>query len=214
MRYRHILWDWNGTLLDDAALGAEIINGILASRGLPQLELAQYQEVFDFPVIDYYRRVGLNLTEEPFEVIAAEYIEHYERRCLSCTLKEDAMTVLNTLMERGYTQSILSASHQDSLGRFVRHFGIEGYFQDLIGLEDHYAQGKVERGRQWMAASGFRRGEVLMIGDTIHDFETAQAIGAKCLLVARGHHSMERLLTCQVPVAATLKELLTPGWIL
>ena len=45
-----------------------------------------------------------------------------------------------------------------------------------------------------------------MIGDTLHDAEVARAMGTRCMLVARGHHSRETLLTAGVPVAATLMD--------
>ena len=52
--YTHIIWDWNGTLLDDAWLCVDVMNGMLRERRLPTRTLDQYKEVFDFPVRNYY----------------------------------------------------------------------------------------------------------------------------------------------------------------
>ncbi len=211
MKYQHILWDWNGTLLDDVTLGVEIINGILMRRGMRSIDLGRYYEVFDFPVIDYYRNVGLDLDHESFEKIAEEYIVHYEERCCSCTLQENAKDVLVHIHGQGIPQSILSASHHESLRQFVDYFGIAKYFSDLIGLKNHYAESKIENGCKWMMDSGYGSKDVVMIGDTVHDYEVAQAIGADCILVSRGHHSEEKLKSCGVPVLSSLLELLVPG---
>lgn len=35
--------------------------------------------------------------------------------------------------------------------------------------------------------------KVLMVGDTLHDLEVANAMGIKCVLVAQGHTSYTRL---------------------
>ena len=33
--HRHLIWDWNGTLLDDLDLSVDVMNTLLARRGLP-----------------------------------------------------------------------------------------------------------------------------------------------------------------------------------
>ena len=67
-KYSHIIWDWNGTLLNDAWLCVEVMNGMLAKRNLPIRTLNQYMDIFDFPVKDYYVKLGYNFEKEPFEV--------------------------------------------------------------------------------------------------------------------------------------------------
>ena len=54
--FDHVIWDWNGTLLDDAWLCVDVMNGMLCRRALPVLTPAKYEESFDFPVLDFYRR--------------------------------------------------------------------------------------------------------------------------------------------------------------
>jgi len=46
-----------------------------------------------------------------------------------------------------------------------------------------------------------------LIGDTVHDYEVAREIGAKCLLIAGGHQSIEKLTACGVPVLNNIKEI-------
>ena len=69
-----IVWDWNGTLLDDVELCRHTINRLLVKRGLKRLDLEQYRRVFQFPIIEYYRKAGFDLEAEPFEVLAHEYM--------------------------------------------------------------------------------------------------------------------------------------------
>ena len=51
-----ILWDWNGTLLDDVEVCIESMNSMLSKRKKPLLTREHYKEIFTFPVIDYYRK--------------------------------------------------------------------------------------------------------------------------------------------------------------
>ena len=205
--HKHILWDWNGTLFDDAHLCVEVMNRSLGKRNLPLLTAKRYQDIFVFPVVDYYRRAGFDFSRESFETAGTEFIVEYEKRKFECGLQPGAREILDRIRDAGLTQSVLSAYQQNTLEEVVRHFGLERYFVRLVGLQDHYAGGKIDHGRRWIREAGHRPSEVLFIGDTIHDFEVAQAMGADCVLVHGGHNSMERLKSCGVPVLNSLSEL-------
>lgn len=192
-RYRHIIWDWNGTLLNDLALSVDVMNGVLARRGLPRLDCARYHAVFDFPVQRYYRLLGLDSSEEGFRVLSAEFIGDYDRRRLEAALHPGARALLAAIRHRGLTQSILSAYRHDTLREIVAHFRLTEYFAAVDGLDDIYAHSKVALGRRCIAQLGVPPSHVLLIGDTLHDLEVAAEIGTDCVLVAHGHHPLERL---------------------
>ena len=61
-KYNHIIWDWNGTLLNDRWLCVEAINQALNKRNLPMLTEGKYKDVFSFPVEDYYKKVGFDFS--------------------------------------------------------------------------------------------------------------------------------------------------------
>ncbi|HVW20971.1 MAG TPA: HAD family hydrolase [Opitutaceae bacterium] len=205
--YRHLIWDWNGTLLDDLDLCVEVMNSLLAPRSLPLLDRARYRAAFDFPVRDYYARLGFDFRRESFEAVGAEFIATYERRRGECALHDGALSLLAAVQAGGATQSILSAYHRGALREFVGHFGLAPFFLRLNGPEDIYAHGKLELGRNWIRELGLPPAEVLMIGDTLHDAETARAMGVACVLVAAGHHAPERLRGAGVPVYSSLAAL-------
>ena len=207
-RYQHSLWDWNGTLFDDAWLCIASMNHILERHGLPLLTHERYRDVFRFPVREYYRDLGLDFSRESFEHLSVEFMAYYEARKTECNLFDGVHATLAHVRQFGIGQSILSAYPLDSLLHIVRHFQLDGYFDYIFGLSDIYAHSKVELGQKWMRERGYAQGDVLMIGDTEHDFEVAQAIGADCLLIADGHNAKARLTTLGAPVMDTLGDLL------
>lgn len=204
---KHIIWDWNGTLLDDAWLCVEIINTMLAQRSLPSLTHDTYERIFDFPVIDYYRKVGFDYSVEPFEKLSDEFIENYNRRVHECPLRAGAYETLAAGQAHGITQSILSAMKQETLAALVEHYGVRGYFTDIIGLADHHAAGKLELAQQWITAQTLPREKILLVGDTVHDYEVAQVLGVACVQIPSGHHSRARLAACGVPILESLAAL-------
>lgn len=203
-RYRHIIWDWNGTLLDDVDLSIDIMNGLLARRGLAPLDRARYHALFDFPVRDYYARLGFDPATDTFERLSVDFIRDYDRRRWEARLHSGADAVLHAVIAAGLTQSILSAYRHETLCEIVNHFGLVPRFVRFTGLDNIYAHSKIDLGRAWLAELGLPAAQVLLVGDTLHDFEVAQALGVDCALIAGGHHPVDRLHGRAAPVFADL----------
>src|SRR5690606_8742813 len=100
-RYAHVIWDWNGTLLDDVALCLDIMNRMLDQRGMRRIEPVRYRQIFDFPVQLYYSQLGFDFDAEPFEDLAASYCDQYDARVIECALQHNARRLLERLSDRG-----------------------------------------------------------------------------------------------------------------
>ncbi len=207
-KYKHIIWDWNGTLLDDARLCVEILNNILRKYAKPPVTLEQYAEEFDFPVKSYYQKLGFDFDREPFEVIADDYIKQYDVKRFECRLQDDAESVLKYFADNGIEQSILTAYQQKMLEEIIDFFALRHYFARLVGLNDYYAKSKVENGRVLMKKLGLHSRDVMLIGDTCHDFEVAKALDIDCVLIPSGHNSRRKLMKCQATLLNCLGEIL------
>ncbi|MGB6607569.1 MAG: HAD family hydrolase [Atribacterota bacterium] len=207
-KYKHIIWDWNGTLINDIWLVVEIMNKMLKKRNMPGIDSKKYREIFDFPVIDYYAKLGFNFSKESFEELTVEFISEYYTRFNECKLFNEVEEVLKKIRDMGIPQSILSASKEDVLIEKIKYYGIDKYFCRIMGLENHYAESKVERGKKWINELNLNPQDVLLMGDTAHDYDVSKHIGCDCLLVANGHYSYERLAKLGVDVIGTLKEMI------
>ena len=209
MPYKHAIWDWNGTLLNDTWLCVEVLNGLLARRGRAPITTNDYRENFGFPVIHFYEYLGFDADADTFEQVSHEFIGDYEKRWFDeCILYPDAHEVLSAMTTQlGMTHSVLSAAKQEALESGIQHYGIHEYFMGLVGAKNIYAEGKVVQGKQWIKQLPWKPEEVVMIGDTLHDLEVAEAIGADCILLAHGHHTPERLAATGKRVVHSLGEL-------
>ena len=204
-RVRLVLWDWNGTLLDDLNYAIGVRNRTFPAFGLPRIEsVNEYHRQFTFPVRRYYERAGV--TEENFEAVAHAWMAEYVRGFDSVPLHGDAREALSRFAAAGVRQAVLSATRRDMLENQIARFPIRGYFTDVLGLSDIYARSKEAVGLAYLAGCGVSPAATLMIGDTLHDAEVARAMGTRCILVARGHQSRETLLAAGAPVVDTLLE--------
>ncbi len=204
----HLVWDWNGTLFDDAWLCVEVMNGLLRRRGLPELDADRYRRLFDFPVRRYYGRLGFDFDREPFEKVGSEFMAAYERRRLSCGLRPGARAVLARVRGLGIGQSVLSGYRHDTLRGLLDHFGLLPFFEAVFGSDDHYAEGKEAQARRWLEGVRADRSRTVLVGDTAHDGEIARQLGVACWLLPGGHHDRARLEACGVPVLDSLEAIL------
>jgi phosphoglycolate phosphatase len=206
---RHIIWDWNGTLLNDAWLCVDILNGMLSKRGKPLTDLDQYQSEFFFPVESYYRNLGFDFDQESFREITDEYMIQYDTRRFECHLQTGTREVISDLTSQGYTQSILSACEQSRLDEIVQFTGLKRYFQQVVGIDDCFAVSKLDHGKQLIRELGCTSIDTVLIGDTLHDHEVAIALDIPCILIPSGHCSDKRFINCGAIVIGTVVEVLT-----
>ena len=205
---RTVIWDWNGTLLDDMDLCLAIMDRILTRRGLrPIGSLERYREIFTFPVKDYYALAGLDLAREDFLLLAEEYMSDYRAHEAGCGLVPHARETLKALDAMGIKQVLASASRQDDLERQVRAHGLDGMFQAVLGMSDDLGGGKSGLAAGYIRAHGLEPSQVLFVGDTVHDWQTAQSVGCPCVLIAGGHQSKARLEATGAAVLDSIAEL-------
>ena len=197
----YVVWDWNGTLLNDVDAAMAVMDRMLSRRGLPSLGGAErYREIFTFPVREYYLSAGLDLVREPFEELAVEWTQLYGELSSGCGLFPGAGEVLRELEANGVAQLIVSASPQETLERQVKVQGVRERFQALLGLSDIYADSKAGLARRYFQENGVDPAQVIFIGDTLHDWEVAQDAGCGCVLLSQGHQSRRLLNKAGVPV--------------
>ena len=202
-----LIWDWNGTLLNDTNYCVDCMNILLKERNIPLLDISKYKEIFTFPVQEYYKNAGFDFSKEDFSIPATEFIDHYLENLESTDIFEHSINTLDYCMSLGLKQYILSAMEHQSLIETLNARGLTKYFTDISGIGDHYARSKTESGKKLIDSIGIHESEILMIGDTVHDLEVAKELGIECLLISNGHQSKERLLKETTDVINSIAEL-------
>ena len=201
---KHIIWDWNGTLLDDAQACVDAINILLKDHQLSPITRVQYLEVFDFPVRNYYIKLGFDFSKVDWTELALEYHQAYAFTSATTRLRKGTRTALTTLRAKGLGMSILSACELKILKRMISERNILSYFDHIYGLDDLYASSKVDLGHALFSNTGLTKNGTLLIGDTTHDYEVAKAMEIPCLMMAGGHQSDRKLATLDCPMVPDL----------
>lgn len=185
-----IIWDWNGTLLDDNHASLSALNAILLRRGLETVDLDYYRKNFAFPVRYFYESLGVKIECEDWDALAQEYHDAYHE--CELRLAADAKDALEFVRDNGVSQAVVSAMREDYLISDMDRFGIRPYFESVLGTNNLDGCSKLSRIRDYVALAGGRE-EYVVIGDSLHDKEVADAIGARCVFYGGGSHDPSRL---------------------
>lgn len=209
-----IIWDFNGTLLNDMQVCVDCMNTLLDERGLPFLEMERYREIFTFPVRQYYQELGFDFMKEPFDIPAHQFIDLYRQKLKDAPLHNEAKDLLKYFHDKGFGQIILSAMEQEFLENTLEYKQIAGFFQQIAGIKNHLGDGKLETAREILKTHKNQWEKYILIGDTIHDYEVAEELGIPCILVSIGHQSPGRLKSLNCKVVERLDDLRTeiPAW--
>lgn len=183
---RAICWDWNGTLLDDAEICRQVMNAVLEEHALePLADEHAYRSVFRFPIRDFYRSVGLG--DDRFVSAATTYLDLLAQRVGEAPLHPDVRATLAVLRGRGIRQVLASATLPDALARQMAPYDLGEAFEAVLSIDDPFRASKHDVISRWLATSGLAAHDVLVVGDTNHDREIADDLGAEFVHFDGGH---------------------------
>ena len=208
MRYKHIIWDWNGTLLDDRWLCVEGINQALIKRDLPPISEDRYRKIFTFPVKEYYKKLGFDFDNEPFEVAGDEFVDYYGKNFHKAKLQKGSRTLLSEIQSKSISQSILSAAMENYLKSWIYAHKLEIYFSEIVGIDNQYAGGKIQEGIKLINKLPFKSEDIALIGDTNHDSDVAEELNVNCILIDHGHVDSKRLKKTGRTVISNLMDII------
>ena len=205
---KHIIFDFNGTLINDVDLCLSLLNDLLESQGKATIDLNKYRNIFTFPIKDYYIAAGIDFNIESYESLAVKFIEKYQPQSLKCGLYDKTYDTLQYLKNKNIKLYILSASEKNNLLQQCKSYDIDKFFDEILGITNIHAASKLDIGIDFIKRNNISSDEILFIGDTLHDYEVAEAMGIHCALVKCGHQSVEVLSKANVVIYDSIADLM------
>ncbi|WP_299528065.1 HAD family hydrolase [uncultured Streptomyces sp.] len=204
----HLVWDWNGTLLDDTHAVVGATNAAFAEIGLAPITVEQYRENYRVPIPTFYERfLGRLPTDAEWERMDVVFHDHYTGLRIACGLTEGVAELLAGWPAAGRSQSLLSMYGHEHLVPVVREFGIERHFVRVDGRTGPSGGSKtLHMERHFAALDGIAPEHAVIIGDAVDDAVAAAHVGARAVLYTGGSHSRAGLEVAGVPVVDTLAE--------
>jgi phosphoglycolate phosphatase-like HAD superfamily hydrolase len=202
---KHLVWDWNGTLLDDLKLVVDATNVCLATVGGPVITAEDHRRDFRRPILDYYAHVLARPVDEvEFQLLDDAFHDAYRDRIDEVQLAPDALAAMGKWPG---TQSLLSMFFHDELLVEVERHGLSARLVRVDGLPGtvggHRKATFLER---HLKALELDPANVVLIGDSVDDGDAARAVGASAVLYAGGFTDSGLLEATGLPVAYSLLE--------
>ena len=191
---KYLFLDFNGTVLDDVDLCLNLLNEMLVEKGHKALNLEEYKNVFTFPIIEYYKKAGFDFSTYTFEELADFFIKEYTRRnVIEAFIFDDFSLLIDNFKNLGYKIVLCSASKKILLVEQLKSFDILNSFDDVIGLDDHFAVSKLDLAKEYVSKRDIDLTNSYFVGDTTHDAIVGEACGLNVILIERGHQSRQVL---------------------
>lgn len=192
MKYECIIWDFNGTIIDDAWVAVAAENKALEERGLPKISMEFYLRECEMPIENFYRKI-YDFSKYDFQEIARRFLHYYDIFLPQAEIFPDVSSAIERFSKAGVKQGVISSFETSRLVSILRSKDLDKYFEFVSGADDNSCGSKVERAAAVVKKHGFKPEKTLFIGDMYHDFEAAQGVGADCVLIARGHQGAQIL---------------------
>lgn len=200
MKYKLAVFDWNGTLIDDTFANLAGANATFRHAGVPEVSLERYRDTMDFPVIHAYTRNGVDPDHylANFEEYGELFLRVYKEEARKASLRQGAVEVLDTLLDKGVTTMILSNYVQHELEAQMASYHVHHKFKHICGntafnAQEHTRTTKLGRLQKLMDEHGYKPEDAFIIGDSLEEPEIAKHMGMMCVSVTWGCFSEERL---------------------
>lgn len=201
----HLVWDWNGTLLDDLSLVVSSTNQAFAAVGGRAVDADEHRTRFRRPVAEFYAEIlERAVDDEEFGRLDRVFHDAYRLGLTTMSLAEDATAAIKSWPG---SQSLLSMWFHDELVPAIETYGLTGVFTRVDGLRTEVG-GDLKAGHlaRHLAELGVPGDQVVLIGDSLDDAAAADSVGGGSVLYTGGFTAPARLRASGRPVADTLVE--------
>jgi phosphoglycolate phosphatase-like HAD superfamily hydrolase len=203
----HLVWDWNGTLLDDLGIVVEAVNSSIAPFGLDAITANDYRDHYTRPVRDFYDRLfRRTIEDDEWLILNTGFHDAYFELARDAALAPGALEAMGMVTEAGWRQSLLSMSPQHWLEGIVHRLGLGERFELIDGLSGPTGGLKAGHLEEHLETLGLTGESVAVVGDTPDDVAAARHVGATPILFHGGSHHRDLLESEGVPVAETVVE--------
>lgn len=200
-----ILWDFNGTVMDDMGASAGAVNAMLQKRNLPLISKEWYTKHLIMPLEAFYESVGFDMQKERIEEVSAEFQQECKK--FPRPVFPEVREALAQFQKAGYCQLLFSSLYHDLLIAQAQERGVADYFEGIVGRQDRSLGGKEAAVQAYLEQHHIEPNQVLIVGDLTTDADMARYVGSPCALICKGHQHREILETTDAYVLDSAAEL-------
>lgn len=188
MKYKAVFFDFDGTLMDTSSGIYEGGRYAMERLGLPIDEEHTVWRSFIGPPIGDCFRITFGVKDDAVvDELVRQYRLYYGREGrFKASFYPGIVDVLKTLKQRGYRLAVASMKNEDLVVEMCSYFGIDGLFDEMLGLDLAGEATKAGLLKEGFSRMGLEPSECVLVGDTLIDSDGAKAAGCDCIRVDWG----------------------------
>lgn len=192
-RYELIVFDWDGTLMDSAALIVDSVQAAARDLGIEPPAAARARHIIGLGLDAALRHALPDLPEDRYGALVERYRHHYLSRDHELTLFAGAGELVRDLAGSGFRLGVATGKSRRGLDRALEHTGLGEFFHATRCADECHSKPHPQMLEELMDEFAVTPAQTLMIGDTTHDLLMARNAGVDALGVAYGAHPVEAL---------------------
>lgn len=183
-----VVFDWDGTLMDSTAHITRSIQRACADLGLPVPERARASHVIGLGLVDAMRHVCPGLPAERYQDMVNAYRTHYLAGDQAIELFDGVAEALARWRARGVLLAVATGKSRIGLDRALAATGLGECFAITRTVDECRSKPHPQMLDDITEFLGADKRRTLMVGDTTHDLQMAQAAGCASVGVGYGAH--------------------------
>jgi phosphoglycolate phosphatase len=196
VKYRLLVFDWDGTIIDSAATIAACIREASRELGLEVPDRDRASHVIGLGLHDAMRIAVPQLPAQRYPEFVACYRRHFLAREDSMQLFDGMRGLLEDL-SKTHLLAIATGKSRRGLDRALDSSQLKPYFAASRCADETNPKPHPAMLLEIMEELQANAQAVLMVGDTSHDLEMARAAGVEALAVTYGAHPEQGLRACE-----------------
>jgi phosphoglycolate phosphatase len=192
-RYELIVFDWDGTLMDSAAMIVASVQAAARDVGLEPPPEARARHIIGLGLGDALRHALPDLPENHYPELVERYRHHYLARDHELELFAGAEAMVRELAAAGVMLGVATGKSRKGLDRALGHTGLGECFHGTRCADECHSKPHPQMIMELMEEFAVTPEQTLMIGDTTHDLLMARNAGVDAVAVSYGAHPREGL---------------------
>lgn len=192
-RFDLVVFDWDGTLCDSTAAIAKAIQDAAADLGLPVPDDSTASHVIGLGLHEALARAVPTLPPERIPEYSARYRVHFFARESQLVLFPGTRELIAELRSAGALLAIATGKSQRGLQHALESAGLRGQFAATRCADQTHPKPHPAMLLELADELGVTPERTLMVGDTTHDLQMAEAANAAAVGLTTGAHPYEQL---------------------
>lgn len=195
MKYRLVIFDWDGTLMDSTDRIVQCMQAAARDLGVPVLPAGAVRQIIGLGLPEAISTLYPLLSAADVARMRQRYSDHFiAAEAVPNALYQGALALLDGLRSAGVQMAVATGKSRKGLERVWRHNNLGDYFQYSRCADESGSKPDPAMLHQIVDKLGVDVRDAVMVGDTSFDLEMAQRAGMARIGVTYGAHAPEQLM--------------------